>query len=272
MAYTRYYSGGWQSGQEGGTPITPAALNHMEAGIEGSLPLAGGTMTGNLDMGQAGSSSAARSVQWTTANGTVFQWRPYNNLMQLVRIPSGGTASNALGISSDGTVSMDVPANWRTALSLYSKSEVDAMFQVKMYSARGNIVRSASSGTAVGYGKATVIVLGRTVQIDFEAQIVTAGTSSSIGDIGIQISNLRSINSIIPAFTASNGGNIHYYKSDGSLDTSLEGYAGEGTLAGDNTRWNFARLYNTSGQIGTWMDNKYTSGMRIEGTLLGSLS
>lgn len=33
MAYTPYYSGGWQSGQEGGTPITPAALNNMENGI-----------------------------------------------------------------------------------------------------------------------------------------------------------------------------------------------------------------------------------------------
>ena len=33
MAYTPYYSVGWQSGEQGGTPITPAALNNMEAGI-----------------------------------------------------------------------------------------------------------------------------------------------------------------------------------------------------------------------------------------------
>ena len=33
MAYTPYYSGGWQSGEEGGTPITPAALNHIDNGI-----------------------------------------------------------------------------------------------------------------------------------------------------------------------------------------------------------------------------------------------
>jgi hypothetical protein len=33
MAYTPYYSGGWQSGQEGNTPITPSALNNMETGI-----------------------------------------------------------------------------------------------------------------------------------------------------------------------------------------------------------------------------------------------
>lgn len=33
MAYTPYYPGGWQSGESGGTPITPAALNNIEDGI-----------------------------------------------------------------------------------------------------------------------------------------------------------------------------------------------------------------------------------------------
>ena len=37
MAYTPYYSGGWQSGEEGDTPITPAALNHIDEGIAGCL-------------------------------------------------------------------------------------------------------------------------------------------------------------------------------------------------------------------------------------------
>lgn len=34
MGYEKYYPGGWQSGEAGGTPITPEALNHMEEGIE----------------------------------------------------------------------------------------------------------------------------------------------------------------------------------------------------------------------------------------------
>ena len=37
MSYTPYYPGGWQSGEEGGTPITPAALNNMETGIGAAL-------------------------------------------------------------------------------------------------------------------------------------------------------------------------------------------------------------------------------------------
>lgn len=33
MSYSPFYTGGWQSGENGGTPITPEALNHMEEGI-----------------------------------------------------------------------------------------------------------------------------------------------------------------------------------------------------------------------------------------------
>ena len=38
MSYKKYYPGGWQSGESGGTPITPEALNHMESGIANSAP------------------------------------------------------------------------------------------------------------------------------------------------------------------------------------------------------------------------------------------
>ncbi len=34
MAYSPYYTNGWQNGEEGGTPITAAAMNHMEGGVE----------------------------------------------------------------------------------------------------------------------------------------------------------------------------------------------------------------------------------------------
>ena len=51
MAYEKYYPGGWQSGETGGTPITPEALNHMEKGIEAAVPLDGSTpMTGQLKL------------------------------------------------------------------------------------------------------------------------------------------------------------------------------------------------------------------------------
>lgn len=34
MSYEKFYPGGWQSGESGGTPITPEALNHIENGIK----------------------------------------------------------------------------------------------------------------------------------------------------------------------------------------------------------------------------------------------
>lgn len=33
MAYEKYYENGWKNNEEGATPITAAALNHMEEGI-----------------------------------------------------------------------------------------------------------------------------------------------------------------------------------------------------------------------------------------------
>lgn len=37
MSYKPYYEGGWQSGESGGTPITPEALTHMDDGIAAAL-------------------------------------------------------------------------------------------------------------------------------------------------------------------------------------------------------------------------------------------
>jgi len=48
MAYSRYYSEGWKNNSDGNTPITAAALNHMEEGIVGALQKSGDTMTGMI--------------------------------------------------------------------------------------------------------------------------------------------------------------------------------------------------------------------------------
>ena len=38
MSYEKFYPNGWQSGETGGTPISPEALNHIENGIKNSAP------------------------------------------------------------------------------------------------------------------------------------------------------------------------------------------------------------------------------------------
>lgn len=50
MSYEPYYNSGWLEGETGNTPITPAALNYMEAGIINAMPKSGGTFTGVLKL------------------------------------------------------------------------------------------------------------------------------------------------------------------------------------------------------------------------------
>jgi hypothetical protein len=267
-----YYSGnvnlsiplGITSGGTGASTAAGALVNL------GALPLSGGTMTGNIDMGQAGASSAAKIIQWTTTDGTVFQIRPYNNLFQIVRTPAGGTSSGVLNIDSDGNITVGSPASWRTALGIYSKSDVDGLVGAKIYSVRGTIVKSATTGTAEGYGKATVQIIGKTVLVDFTAKITTAGTVSDVYNIGISVATLRGINASIPAFTVGNGGNITFFDADGKY-SSMNGYAGEAAVNTSANYWSFARVYNTSGSVGAWADSSYQTGMVITGTLQGVL-
>lgn len=65
MAYTPYYTGGWQSGEEGNTPITPDALNHMEEGIENANDLDATPTQGSTKAVQSGGVYTA--IQQSTA-------------------------------------------------------------------------------------------------------------------------------------------------------------------------------------------------------------
>lgn len=155
-------------------------------------------------------------------------------------------------------------------IGAYSKAETDSLVAARMYPVYGNIIKSASTGTAVGYGKALVYIVGQTVIVEFEGKIITEGTITNVYDVGIQVANLRSINSAIPAFTVAERGIVHYYKSDGTLDTSMEGYAGTSALNVSGGHWACGRVYDTNGSIGAWSDNKYAVGTIITGRLYGT--
>lgn len=116
MAYSKYYPNGWKNGAAGGTPITPAALNHMEDGIADALPKSGGTMTGGISMGQSGASTTSHNFTWTSENGTEFYLRTYNNQLQLARKPSGGSSTTVLNCYADGSIGFGNAAAWRSAL------------------------------------------------------------------------------------------------------------------------------------------------------------
>lgn len=97
----------------GGTGATDAATARSNLGAAAAehthayLPLAGGTMTGNIDWGNAKYSG----LKWTTDNGTVIHLRPYSpgNVFQITMKPSGVDEFGALGIDTSGNVSLAQP-------------------------------------------------------------------------------------------------------------------------------------------------------------------
>ena len=68
------------------------------------LPLSGGTMTGDIDFGNAANSG----IQWTTNNGTRIRIRPYSpsNVFQITMKPSDGDEFGAVNIDTSGKVSL----------------------------------------------------------------------------------------------------------------------------------------------------------------------
>lgn len=84
-------------------------LNEIKAkmGNLAFLPLSGGTMTGDIDFGNAANSG----IQWTTDNGTRIRIRPYSpsNVFQITMKPSDGDEFGAVNIDTSGNVSLAQP-------------------------------------------------------------------------------------------------------------------------------------------------------------------
>ena len=84
-------------------------LNEIKAKIGNLafLPLSGGTMTGDIDFGNAVNSG----LQWTTNNGTRIRIRPYspNNVFQITMKPSDGDEFGAVNIDTSGNIALAQP-------------------------------------------------------------------------------------------------------------------------------------------------------------------
>lgn len=261
--------------------LTPAHI--------GAVAKAGDTMTGNLSIKRADSSnpsiaiynssgdamlslyasSEGGNILLVSPNGVRYEFDAFaDDYLRLTAIKNG-TTTIPIRVSASGALTVLDPATTRTNLGITAANIITPA----RYSATGRFVKSYSgTGTAVGYGRAVVDIIGKCATINFYSQIVTAGSVSSIYDVGISVSALRSLNSSIPSMTVSNGGIIHYYTSAGALNTNLEGYGGLGNGNTTNNYWQFSRVYDTNGNIGSWPDSSYTSGIRITGVLYGTLS
>ena len=81
--------------------VGAATANHTH---DTYLPLAGGTMTGDIDFGNAANSG----IQWTTNNGTRIRIRPYSpaNVFQITMKPSDGDEFGAVNMDTSGNISL----------------------------------------------------------------------------------------------------------------------------------------------------------------------
>ena len=124
MAYEKYYPGGWKSGESGGTPITPEALNHMEEGIENAVPTSrtvnGKELTEDITLSASDVGAAASSHNHSASNIT-------SGTLSSDRLPTVPIAKGGLGgtdrltsaknltnesVSSPGFV-VSLTSNWK---------------------------------------------------------------------------------------------------------------------------------------------------------------
>ena len=107
-------------------------------------------------------------------------------------------------------------------------------------------------------------------RVDFNIKITTSGTSSSNFQCGLNRDLLSSINSNIPTITPIKGGSLTYYATSGSVTDNKMDYGG--LMTSVNQFWQPARIYDTSGSIGSWGADQYVANQRIIGVCYGTFS
>jgi len=120
--------------------ITPASI--------GALPTSGGTMTGDIDMGQNASDAVGHVITWTGSDGTLYYMRPSGANFQIVRRPPGGSSEAVLNINADGTISTSVAAAWRTGLGAAAASAVSNLIIKQSFTLTTDISLNSLASTS----------------------------------------------------------------------------------------------------------------------------
>lgn len=130
MAWTPYYSEGWQSGEAGGTPITPEALNHMDDGIAGAVEKTGDEMTGNLTLPHINVQSGGRYSN--------IHFRDSNDVPRGMMWGDGDTGRIFFRSINPNVASGDV-GSYYTEYYLYQSSLTNSSVSYKIYTERDTI-------------------------------------------------------------------------------------------------------------------------------------
>ena len=135
----------------------------------------------------------------------------------------------------------------------------------KIYAYTGKLLNDSANAHINGYGTAIIILSNGIAKIEFTLKIET-NSGTAYQDYGINRNLLAS--TIGKTITPMTGGSVLYYNNTGEINTNLSGYGG--SFAVSNQFWKPARVYNTSGDVGSWSSDLFTTGRIISGTCYGT--
>lgn len=135
----------------------------------------------------------------------------------------------------------------------------------EIYTYSGKLLNDSANTHINGYGTAIITLSNGIAKIDFTLKIET-NSGTAYQDYGINRNLL--VSTIGKTITPVQSGSFLVYNSTGEINTNLSGYGGCFTVS--NQFWKPARVYNTSGDVGSWSSDNFTAGRIISGTCYGT--